>query len=158
MARGGRISNDALYRRWNTRETLLQDALHKRWDCVAAIDAGTIEADLPRLAARTFDTFAGPYGEVALQLRSDARRFPKLRALANPYRELMVRQGRGIVRRAIERGELPPAANPGVIMDLLIGGIINHIVSMPGRLRAAMLENRDAFVSTMVTVVLVWLQ
>jgi AcrR family transcriptional regulator len=154
VARGARVSKDALYRRWSTREGLLQDALHKRWDWVAAIDGGTIRADLLQLGTRTFDTFAGPYGEVALQLRADARRFAELRALAEPYRELMVHQGRGIVRRAIERGDVPANVNPGLIMDLLVGGIINHIISTPRRLHGRLLDQREGFVSTMVDVVL----
>ncbi len=158
VARGAKVSKDALYRRWRTRESLLQDALHRRWDWVAAIDEGTIRADLLRLGTRTFDTFAGSYGEVALQLRADARRFPELRALAEPYREVMVQQGRGIVRRAIQRGDLPAAVNPGLIMDLLVGGIVNHIISTPRRLRAPMLANREIFVLTMTQVVLAGVQ
>ncbi len=153
-ARGARVSKDAMYRRWKTRETLLQDALRTRWDWVAAIDGGTIAGDLLELGSRTFDTFAGPYGEVALQLRADARRFAELRGLAEPYRELMVSQGRGIVRRAIQRGELPNTVNPGLVMDLLVGGIINHIVSTPRRLREKMLENQEVFTRTIVEVVL----
>jgi AcrR family transcriptional regulator len=158
VARAAPVSKDALYRRWKTRETLLQDALHTRWDWVAAIDTGTIRADLLQLGLRTFDTFAGPYGEVALQLRADSRRFAELRALAEPYRELMVHQGRGIVRRAIQRGELPPAANPGLIIDLVIGSIINHIVSTPRRLRESMLQGRDGFILLMVDIVLAGVQ
>ena len=122
------------------------------------IDQGGVREDLLELGARTFDTFAGDYGEVALQLRADARRFSEVRAFAEPYRELMVQQGRGIVRRAIQRGDLPHAANPGLIMDLLVGGITNHIISTPQRLRAAMLENRDRFIRTVVDVILIGIQ
>ncbi len=154
VARGARVSKDAMYRRWKTREALLHDALHQRWDWVATIDEGNVRSDLLLLATRTFDTFAGPYGEVALQLRADARRFSEVRAFAEPYRELMVHQGRGIVRLAIQRGDLPQAANPGMIMDLLVGGIINHIISTPRRLRDAMLEDRPHFVRRMVDLVL----
>jgi AcrR family transcriptional regulator len=154
VARGARVSKDAMYRRWKTRETLLQDALHQRWDWVATIDEGNVRSDLRKLGARTFDTFAGPYGEVALQLRADARRFSEVRRFAEPYRELMVHQGRGIVRLAIQRGDLPPAVNPGMIMDLLIGSIINHIISTPRRLRDAMIEGGPHFVSTIVDLVL----
>lgn len=157
-ARDARVSKDAMYRRWRTRETLLQDALHARWDWVANINEGTIRQDMLQLGTRTFDTFAGTYGEVALQLRADARRFSELRALAEPYRELMVQQGRRIVRRAIQRGDLPPAANPGLIMDVLVGGIINHIISTPRRLREPMLQNREAFILTLVDIVLAGVQ
>jgi len=158
VARGAGVSKDALYRRWKTREALLQDALQVRWDWVATIDEGTIRADLLALGARTFDTFAGAYGEVALQLRADARRFAEVRSFAEPYREQMVRQGRGIVRRGIQRGELPAVANPGMIMDLLIGAVINHIVSTPPRLRAAMIERGPGFVRELVDIVLAGVQ
>ncbi|MDO7841761.1 TetR/AcrR family transcriptional regulator [Sphingomonas immobilis] len=158
VARGARVSKDALYRRWKTREALLQDALHQRWDWVATINEGNVRSDLLELGARTFDTFAGPYGEVALQLRADARRFSEVRSFAEPYRELMVHQGRGIVRLAIQRGDLPSFANPGIIMDLLVGGIINHIISTPRRLRDAMLAGGPVFVRTMVDLVLAGVQ
>ena len=66
---------------------------------------------------------------------------------------LMVRQGRGIVQPAIQTGELPPAANHGLIMDLMIEGIINHIISTPRRLRRPTLERSDACVLLMASVV-----
>lgn len=154
VARDAGVSKDALYRRWKNRDALLRDALLTRWDWVATIDQGDVRSDLLELAARTFDTFAGAYGEVALHLRADARCFPEVSAFAEPYRELMVRQGRNIVRRAMAKSELSPAINPGLLMDLLIGGITNHIVSTPGRLRGAMLENRSHFIRTIVDAVM----
>jgi AcrR family transcriptional regulator len=154
IARSSKVSKDAVYRRWKTREALLEDALKSRWDWLSGIDTGDIRADLVALAARTFDTFAGVYGEVALQLHADSRRFAEVRVFAQPNRALMVRQGRAIVRRAIERGELSPAANPGIIMDLLIGSVINHIVATPEELRGQVLSEGDTFVKTIVDVVL----
>ena len=154
VARGARVSKDAMYRRWKSRDTLLQDALYRRWDWVSTIDAGNVRDDLLALGARTFDTFAGPYGDVALQLRADARHFAEVRAFADPYRELMVRHGRAIVRRAIRRGDLPPAANPGLIMDLLVGSITNHVISTPRRLHETMIAGGPVFVATMVELVL----
>lgn len=154
VARRAQVSKDAMYRRWKSRETLLRDALHQRWDWVGAIDKGSVRDDLMELGRRTFDTFAGSYGEVALQLRADARRFSEVRAFAEPYRELMVQQGRGIVRRAIERGDLPAVANPGMIMDLLVGSVINHIVSTPRPLRNAMIENGSQFLRSVVDLIL----
>lgn len=154
VARSAQVSKDAMYRRWKSREELVGDALRTRWNWVGTINTGNIRDDLLALAEHTFDTFAGDYGEVALQLRADARRFSEVRAFAEPYREMMVHQGRGIVRRAIERGELPAAAKPGLIMDLLVGSITNHIVSTPRRLRDAMLGDSDNFIRTIVDVVL----
>lgn len=154
VARTAKVSKDALYRRWKSRDALLGDALVQRWNWVSTIDCGTVRGDMLELGARTFETFAGPYGEVALQLRADSRRHPEVRAFAEPYREMLVHQGRGIVRRALERGDLPPGTNPGLMMDLLIGSIVNHIISTPNRLREAMLANGEAFIRDLVDIVL----
>ncbi|MDK2759454.1 MAG: TetR/AcrR family transcriptional regulator [Blastomonas fulva] len=154
VARGASVSKDALYRRWKSRDSLLDAALRQRLNWVVAIDTGNIRDDLLALAARSFDVFAGTYGDVALQLRADARRFKEVRAFAAPYREMMVLQGRQIVRRALDRGDLPTNAKPALIMDLLIGGIINHIVSTPPQLRERMLSNAELFTTTIVDIVL----
>lgn len=158
VARGANVSKDALYRRWKSRESLLDATLRQRFDWIITIDTGNIRDDLLALARRTFEVFAGTYGEVALQLRSDARRFPEVHAFAAPYREMMVLQGRRIVRRALDRGELPGKAKPGLILDMLIGGIINHIVSTPEKLRENMLANSDSFVTTIVEIILQGIQ
>jgi AcrR family transcriptional regulator len=153
VARQAGVSKDALYRRWRTRDALLEDALKTSWSWIEAIDTGSLDEDLLQLGQATFTLFAGAYGEVALQLRADARRFEEVRAFAEPYREQLVRQGRMIVRRAIERGDPAAAANPGLIMDMVVGAIINHIVSTPSRLRGQMLDNADGFVRDLVAVV-----
>lgn len=154
VARSARVSKDALYRRWKSRETLLRDTFVKRWAWVSTIDSGDVRGDLLELGARSFDMFAGDYGEVALQLRADARRFPEVREFAGPYREMLVQQGRAIVRRAVERGDLPPGTNPGMVMDLLIGGVVNHVISTPLRLRAAMVANGPDFIRDLVDIAL----
>jgi hypothetical protein len=43
-------------------------------------------------------------------------------------------------------------------MDLLIGAVINHIVSTPPRLRAAMIERGPGFVRQLVDIVLAGVQ
>ena len=155
VARRAKVSKDALYRRWRTREALLADALRRRWDWVGGIDSGTIRGDLTELAERAFDMFAGSYGEVALQLRADARRFDEVRTFEEPYRERAISEGRSIVRRAIARGDLPETTKPGVIMDLLVGAVINHVASTPVRLREEVLAKSGEFVRQIVEVVLI---
>jgi len=154
VAKRAGVGKDALYRRWDSREILLREALDERWEWLRAIDEGSLREDLIALGRTVLNTFAGPFGSVALQLRADAHRYVEVRAFADPYRETVVRQGRSIVRRAIERGGLPAGTNPGLIMDLLIGGIINHILSTPDRLRHAMMQQADRFIEDSVDVIL----
>ncbi len=153
VAREAGVSKDALYRRWRTKDALLEDTLRRSWSWVDSVDTGALSSDLLELGRATFLLFAGTYGEVAFQLRADARRFKEVRVFAEPYRDHLVKQGRAIVRRAIERGD-PAAANPGLIMDMLIGAITNHIVSTPTRLRGAMLDQSEDFLSDLVEVVI----
>jgi AcrR family transcriptional regulator len=152
------VGKDALYRRWESREALLSEALRQRWAWLEAIDEGSVRGDLIALGRMTLDVFAGTYGDVALQLRADAHRFPEVLAFAEPYRESTTGLGRNIIRRAIDRGDLPSYANPGLILDLLIGGVINHIISTPGRLKAQMMEQADLFVRQSVDIILSGLQ
>jgi AcrR family transcriptional regulator len=154
VARGAGVGKDAIYRRWPARDALLGEALRKRWDGVGEIDEGCVRDDLLALGRMTLDIFTGTYGEVALQLRADARRFTEVRAFVDPYRETVIHQGRNIVRKAIARGEFPSGANPALIMDLLIGAIINHIISTPQRLRSRMLDQADRFVSDVVDIIM----
>jgi AcrR family transcriptional regulator len=154
VGRGAKVSKDALYRRWRSREALLEDALKLRWDWVSGIDAGNVREDLTLLAERTFDTFAGLYGGVALQLRADSRNFPEVRAFMEPYRASVGHQGRSIVHRAIDRGELPAAASPSLLMDLLVGNIVNRIMSTPDHLWQQMLDRRPNFIAMIVNVIL----
>jgi AcrR family transcriptional regulator len=154
VARLAGVGKDALYRRWEDRGALLNEALRERWAWLETIDEGSLRGDLIAFGRMTLNVFAGPYGDVALQLRADTRRFPEVRAFAEPYRESTTRVGRAVIHRAIDRGELPTDTNAGLIMDLLIGGVINRITSTPQRLKAQMLSRADLFICQSVDVIL----
>lgn len=154
VVRHAKVSKDALYRRWKSREALLADALRTRWDWVGTIDTGTLRGDLLALGTRLFATFTGPHGEAGLQLIVDARRFPRLADYAAPFQQMLVHEGRSIARHGVARGELPASVNPGLVLDLLSGAIINHVVSTPDHLRDRMAADSDAFIETIVSVIL----
>jgi|KBSSwiStaDraftv2_1062776.scaffolds.fasta_scaffold42916_2 AcrR family transcriptional regulator len=154
VARTAGVSKDAIYRRWKSREALLDDALRTRWFWIAEIDTGRIRDDLLTLASQLFGMMSGPYGDVAIQLRVDARRHPEFHGFAADYRMSIQRQARAIVRRAIARGDLPASVKPGLILDLLTGSIMNRIISTPEDRRESMLAEADEFCADIVDVVL----
>lgn len=154
IARASGVGKEAIYRRWIDRETLLQEAVSARWSWLGRIDHGSIADDLNELAERLFDLFAGPMGEVALQLRVDSRRHDAVRALSDPVREAVATMGRAIVRRAIARGELGGRATPALVLDLLVGAIVNHVTSTPPRLRERMIAGSQQFIDDIVRVVI----
>lgn len=153
LSKAARVGKDALYRRWPTRSALLNDALRGHWVQVEAIDEGSLHADLLALGRAVFDAFTGPYGTVALYLRADTQSFPEVREFADPWREYMVQQGRAIVQRAVAREEIPATTPPALILDILIGAVINHVVSTPERLRGRMTSRFDEFVASLVDLI-----
>jgi AcrR family transcriptional regulator len=150
VARRAKVGKAALYGRWSARGELLRQTLEARWLAVSTIDTGVLREDLVLLARSVLATLAGPHGAVAAWLRADAARWPEVAASAALYQEATVAQGRGIVRRAIARGEVPAGVDPGLLMDLVVGGVTNHVTTTPARLKPAMMRKTAAFVETLV--------
>ena len=154
VSRQAGVGKAGLYRRWATRSDLLRETLEARWYAVGAIDTGDLRGDLLAVAQMCFDGLSGPYGGVTLHLRADALRFKDFRETAAPYSAGQVAQGRSIVRRAITRGELSADVNPGLVMDLVVGAVTNHVASTPKRLRPNMIARKESFIVGLIDTVL----
>ena len=154
VARAAGVGKASIYRRWPTREQLLRQTFEARWYAVETIDAGDLRGDLLRLARMIGRTLTGPYGGARTRMALDSAQFPEVRECFRPYSEALVHQARAIVRRAIARGEIAAGVNPGLLMDLVVGGVTNHVGSTPLRLRTAMIAKMDAFTIDLVETVL----
>jgi AcrR family transcriptional regulator len=143
MARGlGAVSMDAvaeragvskatIYRWWPTKEMLALDAIYDAWAGVPpARDTGSLRGDLLSLL-RPWARLAAsrPYGRVIAAILTAAQSDP---AFAAAYRERFVQprreQGGVILRRAIERGEIPAGTNVEVALDLLYGPMYHRLL------------------------------
>ncbi|WP_337185223.1 TetR/AcrR family transcriptional regulator [Phenylobacterium sp.] len=154
LARRSGVGKAGLYRRWDSRQDLLRQTLEARWLAPARIDTGALRGDLVALARQIFAVRTSAYGGAHLWMAIDGELNPEVRAATAPYAEATIRQGRAIVRRAIVRGEIAPTVNPGLLMDMLVGAVSNHIATTPRRLRAAMMGKMDAFTADLVDAVL----
>ncbi|HEX2890594.1 TetR/AcrR family transcriptional regulator [Vineibacter terrae] len=155
LAKRSGVGKDALYRRWGaSRAGLLRQTLEARWYGLEQIDTGSIREDLLALARMWLRLRTGPYGQVGLHMMVDTLRFPEVADVLAGYREDAVRQARSIVRRAIDRGEIPPSTNPGLVLDIVVGGVTNHVATTPQRLRPAMTAKMDEFAVSLVDVLL----
>lgn len=146
IAKEAVVGKAALYRRWEGREQLLDDTLTARRSIVAEINTGSVHGDLVNLAKWLFADLSGPHRGVAAWLRADASHKPQIATTAASYHDLTIAQCRAIVRRAIERGELPATINAALLMDLVIGGVTNHVAATPERLKPTMLQKADNFI------------
>jgi AcrR family transcriptional regulator len=154
VTRATGIGKAALYRRWPHRADLLADTLKARWLQVDDIDTGSLREDLLALAGVFLRLLTGPYGSVNMHMLMDTARYDEVRGATTDYRAGLVTAGRAIVRRAVTRGELPEGTSPTLIVDLVVGGIQNHVLSTPADLRPKMELQMYDYAQEMVDAVL----
>ena len=129
-ARAG-VSKATIYRWWPTKEALALEALYHEWAGVPpARDTGSLRGDLLSLL-RPWARLASqrPYGRAIAALVAEAQTDPtfalQYRArFVNPRRE----QGRAILRRAIDRGDIGADTKIEVALDLLYGPIYHRLL------------------------------
>jgi AcrR family transcriptional regulator len=126
------VSKATIYRWWPTKEMLALDALHQEWATSRppVSETGSLRADLLSLLRPWVRTIGErPYGRVIAALVIEAQTNP---AFAEQYREGFVEprraQARLLVRRAIERGELPATTDVELALDLLYGPVYHRLL------------------------------
>jgi AcrR family transcriptional regulator len=126
------VSKATIYRWWPTKETLALDALYNEWAAAqpATRSTGSLRSDLLALL-RPWVRLAGsrPYGRVIGALITEAQTDPEFAVVyrsrfVEPRRE----QAREILRRAIERGEIPPDTKIEVAVDMLYGPLYHRLL------------------------------
>lgn len=150
IARQASAGKAGLYSRWGNRAELLRQTLEQRWVAPAHIDTGNLRDDLLALARHVFVARTGPFARVALWTDIDAQMHPETRVAIAPYAEGAVEQARAIARRGIARGEIGPGVDPGLLMDMVVGGVANHVAATPERLRSAMIAKMESFTERLV--------
>jgi AcrR family transcriptional regulator len=138
VARRAGVGKASLYLRWNSKETLLTDAVTMRLARVADVDTGTLVGDLVELADQMLEIYAGDTGRAALRLSLEAAAIPGVAEHYEDMRLAQTRAARAIVRRGIARGELPAATSVTLLLDTLIGGAMMHAITTPADKRAAL--------------------
>lgn len=154
VARTSGVGKASLYRRWPRRGDLLRQTFEARWLRVGSLDQGDIRTDLLALAWIVARALTGPYAGAHKRLPIDIAEHPEVLEFLRPYAEATIAEGRAIVRRAVGRRQLPASTNPGLVMDLVVGAISNHVRMTPARLRSRMLRQLDNFLVDLVEIVL----
>ncbi|MFI5660640.1 TetR/AcrR family transcriptional regulator [Streptomyces sp. NPDC051684] len=124
IARRAGVGKTAVYRRWKSK-------LHLVLDLVSAIavqglpapDTGSLEADLRLLYEVTARALRHPVaGQIIPDLQAEAARNPEIaEALQKALREGQHGVASGIVRAAVERGELREGLDEELALDLISG-------------------------------------
>lgn len=135
VARRAGVGKSALQLRWPNKADLVIACIEEEQASIQKIDTGSVHDDLLEFAHQMHRFTSGGVGLAALRLRVEAAAFPELEAaLTNRAYIGPVRAARHIVRRAIDRGELPSQTSPAVVLDLIAGAVLNHVLATPPRL------------------------
>ena len=140
VARRAGVGKASLYLRWSSKEALLTDALVAELPQVSDVDTGDLHGDLVELATQMLDLYVGPSSRAALRLSLEA---PSISGVAEHYEAMRTSQisaARAIVRRGIDRGELPAGASITLLLDTLTGGAMMHALSTPPDKRVVLAE------------------
>ena len=122
-----------IYRRWDTKQALMADALRSIAADIQAPDTGSLRGDFLGLAAQAMGANAPGALRLMPRLMSEAAEDPELFAacravLVDPRRA----QLREVLRRGVERGELRADLDLELAIDGLIGPIIYRVLITGG--------------------------
>lgn len=134
VARQAKVGRAALYRRWDSKEDLLVQALEARSPLSTPIDTGTVRGDLIELSQQLARGYTELAGLVSLRVTLDAMVHPDLLShltvTLNQSRLVTTRQ---IVRRAVVRGELPSETSTTLLLELVTGAVLTRALFSQAR-------------------------
>jgi AcrR family transcriptional regulator len=154
VAREAGVGKPALYLRWKSKRDLLLDALAQRSQ-ESLPNTGNFRADLIQFVAGMVRDLINQRSMVTVRVMMEAVTDPASSdeyhaRVIDPFRE----QASDMVRRAVERGELPPKTPTALVFELAWGAALTHVMVTPAHLRDTVLDSADAFATDVVDVVL----
>lgn len=155
VARQAGLGKSSAYLRWPSKAELLAYALDRQGTHVQDVDTGTVRTDLVAMGLSLYSVFDGPAGAANLRLQIDALLVPELRTVEARMRDSQVAAARQIVRRGIDRGEIPATTPIGVVLSAVCGGVVNYVASRGSAVpRAARDADAQRFCERLVDLVL----
>ncbi len=132
-ARAG-VGKTTIYRRWDSKEDLVVDAIDQLVLTVGPPDTGSVREDLVEMLTAMQTTFTSSRaGEIFPRM---APHLASQSSLGRAYLRQVIdpRFGRlkELIARGVERGELPATTDPELVRSLLVGPVI--LWKLTGRL------------------------
>ncbi len=134
VARRAKVGRAALYRRWDSKEDLLVQALEARSPLSTPIHTGTVRGDLIELSQQLARGYSELAGLVSLRVTLDAMVNPDLLShLTVSLNQSRFVTTRKIVRRAVARGELPGGTSTTLLLELVTGAVLTRALFSQAR-------------------------
>ncbi|MFI6266697.1 TetR/AcrR family transcriptional regulator [Micromonospora sp. NPDC051006] len=144
VARRAGVSKTAIYRRWSSKPDLvLEIVAAAAQGKVPALDTGSLRGDLALLLQVVSRALRHPLAsQIIPDLLAEAARNPTIdKTLQQVLRARQQEIGGQLVRRAVQRGELPADADPEVAVDLIVGPLYWRLAVARTALTDSYLDN-----------------
>ncbi|MFF1465631.1 TetR/AcrR family transcriptional regulator C-terminal ligand-binding domain-containing protein [Streptomyces sp. NPDC058330] len=127
VARSAGVHETSVYRRWKTRENLILDALTTELDAALPIpDTGDVREDLERFFGALASLLAGAQGQALLRL--SVERDDTLDDRRRAYWTDRLERAAAMVERGVDRGELAPDTDPGLLIESVSGPLFARVL------------------------------
>lgn len=128
------VSKATIYRRWESKEALVLDALNSGISHFPDIDTGTLDGDLHAYVAELARRYraGSKTRDLIPHLISAAAANPALQPALDEFGEVRSRPLITLFERAVDRGELPADVDIRLAADMLLGAM-NHRRSFFGQ-------------------------
>jgi AcrR family transcriptional regulator len=147
LAERAGVSKATIYRRWDSKEQLVLDALHSAMGPLDDVDLGSVDDDLRAYLTELGERmWRGRMSDVLPHLIEVACHDEQLRCRLDDYVQYRRDPLLGILRRGVERGELPADVDLDVLADVLIGPFVYRRLLTHGPLDEPFVERLLALV------------
>lgn len=131
VAARARASKSTIYRRWPTKEHLVIAAF-ERWPAMVPRDRGDLLSDLVDLYQQYLRVhYRTPLGAIVPALVAERVSNPELSVLFDSLMSRRLDPTRVIVRRAIERGELPADTDLELAVEAVTAAAVMRVYFLP---------------------------
>ena len=127
VAARARVGKATIYRRWSSKLPLVVDAL-STLPQLQIPATGTLRGDLRQILGDLARILRSSVGRVLPHLAGERASDPAVHEVFSRYVVARRRPLVAVVRRGIERGELPAGVDPEAATDLFVGPIVNRLL------------------------------
>ena len=136
-----RVNKTTVYRRWATKSDLVRAALLARVDEQGPLpNTGALRSDMLALVERAVALKSEPSRRSILRVLLLESTEPELAAITSSLRERHHAETTQLVKRAIERGELPAGTDPSLLLEPLHGVLYRRLCLLEEPLDKAFTE------------------
>ncbi len=141
VASAAGVNKTTVYRRWPTKAALVHDALLLEAGTQLTVpDTGSLRKDLRHLARGMRALLGTPRGQGLVRMLYGESLDGELGVICERMRDGDALELRSVVRRAIERGELPRRTDPDLVLDVLFATMQDWMLVSPARASDARID------------------